>query len=275
MARVEQYVDSHVAVVTLADGARGNLLGPEMLEELASAISRSCSAPDVRAILLRSNGPDFCLGMDLARLTDPGGDISGVEAEKAIALYATILGNIFAARLPVVCFVQGETKAGGLGLVCASDIVLAAEGAGFELGEVLFGLLPANVLPYLLAMRVSPQKVRYLVMSSQRITAAEAQRLNIVDEVLAPEILEKRVKQVLKRLLWSSPDALAEAKSFSAQLIGKPLEEAAQFGMKKLLEMLREPAMLAGLRAFQEGETPPWFSRFVPRNPLTLPEKKA
>lgn len=268
MSLIEQYVDSQVAVVTLADGGRGNLLGPEMLSELSSALETSWSDPAVRAILLRSGGPDFCRGMDLARLAESSREHREAEAQKVVGLYADLLESIFRARVPVLCLAQGETKAGGMGLVCACDIVLATEEAGFEMGEVLFGLLPANVLPYLLALRVPPQKSRYLVLSSPRITAADALRLNIVDEVVSPEGAEKRIRDIFKRLLRSSPRALADAKSFTAELIGKSPAEAGALGRRKLIEMLRDPDMLAGVAAFQEGGVPPWFSRFSPARPL-------
>jgi enoyl-CoA hydratase/carnithine racemase len=268
VALIEQYVDSQVAVVTLADGGRGNLLGPEMLRELSSAFDRSRSDPDVRAVLLRSGGPDFCRGMDLARLAESPPQQREAEARKVVGLYADLLESIFRARVPVLCLAQGETKAGGMGLVCACDIVLAAEGAGFEMGEVLFGLLPANVLPYLLALRLPPQKARYLVLSSPRITAEEALRLNIVDEIVTAENAEKRIREILKRLLRSSPRALEDAKSFTAELIGKSPADAGALGRRKLIEMLRDPDMLAGVTAFQEGGVPPWFSRFSPERPL-------
>ena len=274
MPRIEQYVDSQVAVVTLNDGEHGNLLGPEMLEELSDAFERSRKDPGVRAILLRSSGPDFCTGMDLARLGGSTVDGGGGEAQRTVALYADLLDSIFSTGIPVVCFVQGEVKAGGVGLACACDIVLASDGAGFELGEVLFGLIPANVLPYLLAMRVPPQKARYLVVSSQRIPAAEAFRLNLVDEIVTQAGAEKRVREILKRLLRSSPRAIAEAKSFTSELIGKSPAEAAALGRRKLVDMLGDPAILGAVKAFQEGDVPPWFSRFTPERPLIVEKKK-
>ena len=71
MALIEHHVDSHVAMITLNDGQHGNLLCPEALDQLAAALDASLHDPSVRAILLRSNGPAFCLGMDLSRLAAP------------------------------------------------------------------------------------------------------------------------------------------------------------------------------------------------------------
>lgn len=270
MASIEQYVDSHVAVITLNDGEHGNLLSPEGLDKLAGALELTLGDPQVRAVLLRSNGPAFCLGMDLARLAEHGSPGSRAEAERAVDRFAGVLQTIYSAALPVVCLVEGEVKAGGVGLVCACDIVVARERATFELGEVIFGLIPANVLP-LLSLRVPPQKARYMVMSSCRISAPEALRLNLVDElVTGREAAERRVRELLKRLLCSSPRALAEAKKFTAELIGMSPEQGSVLARDRLVGMMHDPHTLEGVNAFQEGHMPAWFSRFRPSRPLAL-----
>lgn len=291
MSLVEQYVDSQVAVITLAGGRQGNLLNPESLEELAAAFERSLGNPEVRAVLLRSAGPAFCLGMDLFRLAEKAGAArsesgeadkgalgkarAAQEAERAVSRYADLLAVIFSAPIPVVCLVDGEVKAGGVGLVCACDIVVATPNASFELGEVLFGLIPANVLPFLLALRVPPQKARYLVLSSQKIPAAEALRLNLVDELIPEGRQETRLREIFKRLLRSSPQALKQAKAFTGELIGKSPQEAGVLARLKLLEILRDPGVAQAVKAFRDGDLPAWFSRFQPQRPLALDEAQA
>ena len=269
MALVDQYVDSQVSVITLANGAHGNLLSPEGLAELAAAFDRSLGDPGVRAVLLRSNGPAFCLGMDLARLAAHSAPGAVTDAEIEVDRFADVLQTIYSAPLPVVCLVDGEAKAGGVGLAVACDIIVAADHATFELGEVIFGLIPANVLP-LLTLRVAPQKARSLVLSSRRITAHEALHLDLVDEVVPTGDAERRVREVFKRLLCSSPRALAAAKEFTAELIGMtPLQGSAR-ARQRLVEMMHDPQTAAGVNAFQDGHTPSWFSRFRPSRPLAL-----
>ena len=271
MAQIDQYEDSQVAVITLNDGEHGNLLSPEGLGELAAGLDTALQDPRVRAVLLRSNGPAFCLGMDLARWAAPESPATRSESEEAIDRYAGLLKAIFSARVPIVCLVEGEVKAGGVGLASACDIVLAGERASFELGEVIFGLIPANVLPYVLSLRMAPQKARYLVMSSRRIGASEALRLNLVDEILPDADGERRVREIFKRLLCSSPRALAAAKEFTAELIGTTPEEGGVLARRRLLEMMHDPSTWEGVRTFQAGHAPAWFSRFRPGRPLVLP----
>jgi enoyl-CoA hydratase/carnithine racemase len=278
LSLVEQQLDAGVALITLKDAEHGNLLDPQSVEELASAFERSVRDPQARAVLLRSEGAAFCLGMDLGRLAAQEGRGGRAEAKRAVGRYADLLAAMFRAPLPVACLVQGEVKAGGVGLACACDIVVATEAASFELGEVLFGLIPANVLPYLLALRVPPQKARYLVLSSMRITAAEALRLNLVDELLpSAQAAERRLREIFGRLLRSSPRALSQAKEFTAELIGRTPGQAAALARRRLLRLLRDPEALQGVKAFRDGDLPPWFSRFKPAGPLARwrePEKE-
>ncbi|HTP58012.1 MAG TPA: enoyl-CoA hydratase/isomerase family protein [Spirochaetia bacterium] len=269
MANVEQYVDSGVAVITLNDGQNGNLLGPESLRELAAVVARSQSDADVRAVLLRSNGPSFCLGMDLGRAGDAAS--SAADASSAVAAYADLLSGIFSSRLPFLCLLQGDVKAGGVGLACACDIVIATPEATFEMAEVLFGIIPANVLPYLLALRVPVQKARYLAMTSRKLDAEEALRLNLVDELSPAADVEKRIRDILKRLLRSKPSAIAEVKAFTAEILGKQPREAGLIARQKLLDMLKDKAVAAGIKAYQEGELPSWSSQFRPTAPLARP----
>ena len=269
MSLVEQQVDAGVALITLQDPEHGNLLDPQRVEELAAAFERSVRDPQARAVLLRSAGAAFCLGMDLGRLAAQGARSGRAEAKRAVGRYSDLLAAMFRAPLPVACLVQGEVKAGGVGLVCACDIVVATEAASFELGEVIFGLIPANVLPYLLALRVPPQKARYLVLSAMRITAPEALRLNLVDELLpSTQLAELRLREIFGRLLRSSPRALSQAKDFTAQLIGRTPRQAAALARRRLLRLLRDPQALQGVMAFRDGDLPPWFSRFKPAGPM-------
>ena len=212
--------------------------------------------------------------MDLGRLAEPAAVHTGTAAEDAVARYADVLQTIFQAPVPIVCLIEGEVKAGGVGIACACDIVVAAEHASFELGEVIFGLIPANVLPYMLALRVAPQKARYLVLSSRRIPAVEALRLNLVDEVVSDRDAERRLREIFKRLLCSSPRALAEAKEFTAELFGTTPEEGSALARRKLLQLMRDPATIEGVKAFQEGHMPAWFTRFKPELPLSLSRER-
>ena len=265
MSTIDCTIDAQVAVITLSDSLQGNRLNLPMLESLSSALSQSTADAQVRVIVLRSSGEAFCLGMDLLELQRRGGQ----GLERALSLYVDLLAAIYNSRKPVICLVNGPVKAGGVGLMAACDIVLATERASVELSEVLFGMIPANVLPYLLGLRLHAQKARYLILSSKCLNAREALQLNLIDELFPDDSFEKSVRHVIKRLFRSSPGALAEAKAFTRDLQGRDLQDACAMARKKLLELVQNPEVLAGVSAFNEGALPEWFGKYRPEKSVT------
>ena len=264
MPPIEHCLDAGVAFITLGDRENGNRLNYESLELMLSHFHRSL-AGEARVIVLRSSADVFCLGMDLVRLQRE----SRGRVEKAFSFYLDLLYAIYTAPKPVVCLVDGDVKAGGVGIVAACDAVLSTERTTFEMAEVIFGLIPANVLPYLFSLRISPQKARYLTLFSKKLSAAEACNLGLVDELFSESDFEKGVRNILKRLFRSSPQALAEAKSFTADLLGRSFDEVRARAKDKFLELTGDGEVMQAVKAFNDGETPTWFERYKPGVPLT------
>ena len=272
MPAIDLNIDSSIGIVTLGDSARGNRLNRESLEALLEAVRSCIERDDIRIILLRSDGDAFCLGMDLLRLqtaSEADGDAAMKEAADSVAAYAELLDLIHDARKAVVAVVRGPVKAGGVGLVSACDVVIVSEEASFELGEALFGLIPANVLPFLLRLRVPLQKARYLILTAACVDGQEAHILGLADEVFPPDGLEKGLRGVLRRMLRTSPDAVAETKRFTRRLLESDLGSASREAQSELLELMQRDSVLEAVRAFNEGETPPWFAKLRPAGPLS------
>ena len=268
MSLIDLEVDSQVALITLKDVKNGNRLNFDLLVLLERTVKESLTDPSVRVIVLRSAADAFCMGMDLSQVGSKDNDAT----REALEPYGEVLFSLYTSPKPVVCLLDGAVKAGGVGIVCACDIVLSSAQTTFELGEVLFGLIPANVLPYLLSQRLNPQKARYIVLTAKNFCAEEAYRLGLVDELFAEEEFEKGARGVIKGLLRSSPWALAEVKSFTQLLLGKDLKEARAMATEKFIKMVNRPDVLRGIEAFKAGELPDWFSRYRPQKPLTRKE---
>lgn len=270
MALVESYTDCSVAVITLNNSENGNRLNYDSLQSISKMLNSSLLNDDVRVILFRSNGKNFCLGMDLEFLQQENENIE--LGRESISLYVDLLLKIFQSPKPVVALINGDVKAGGMGLVGACDIILSSDVSTFELSEVLLGLIPANVLPFLFSLRLPPQKARYLILTAKRLDAAEAKALNIVDEVFPADEMEKGVKSVLKGLFRAAPHAVAETKHFTQKLLGKNLLEATNMAKEKLLELIGNPKVIEGITSFNEGGIPSWFGKCKLEKPLILGE---
>lgn len=270
---LDTQLDSGLLILTMNRGNEGNPLNLDLLRELRRAFETGVRDPEVRAVLLRSNSDRFCSGMDLTALLSGTGDRSGEILRESIKAYSAVLAGIHACPKPVVCSLSGEVRAGGVGLVCACDIVVATSETTFALTEVLFGLVPANVLPYLLGLRVSPQKARYLALSANTVGADEALRIGLVDEVEQRDGMNRRLRTIIRQLMRSSPEALAHVKRLTRDMLWQDLDTSRESAIDTLDELASDPRVLDGIRAFQDGRTPRWFSRFKPQTDLFYTEE--
>lgn len=210
-----------------------------------------------RALVIASDGGEFCRGMDLDVI------VHGEPAERhaAIACFARCLGLLRGLRVPSLCLVEGAALGGGVGLLAACDLVIASRAASFALPELLLGLIPAVVLP-VIAERVGMVRARWLALSGETLAAASAQQLGLVDELCDDPTLVLATR--LKRLLRSSPAAIARLRAFSAEIAGLPLAEALTAGVARTSADTSDPEVVAAVTGFVAGVAPPWFVRYRP-----------
>ncbi|HQH30926.1 MAG TPA: enoyl-CoA hydratase/isomerase family protein, partial [Spirochaetota bacterium] len=158
---------------------------------------------------------------------------------------------------PVIAAIDGDVLAGGMGLALASDIIISTKRSVFGLSEALFGIIPAFVFPFLLE-RTSYKRARYMVLSTKKFSAEDALKFGIVDEITDDDRLNKSVKDMIKRLLYSSPAALALTKKYSDELTNNKISEAVDFAQNQLTELLNVEENVNNIKAFIEGEKPGW-----------------
>ncbi|MGH7628552.1 MAG: enoyl-CoA hydratase/isomerase family protein [Gemmatimonadales bacterium] len=220
------------AVLTLALNRpdKRNALSAELIGRLADALDAADLDSDVRVVVLRGEGRDFCAGADLAELlASAGREISENEAD------ALRLGEVFLRirRLPkpVVAAVHGSALAGGCGLATACDIVVAAETARFGYPEIQRGFVPAMVLAIL--RRLVGERVAFdLVGTGRVLTASEAAGLGFVSR-LAPEAeLDRVLASVVGPLAGGSVTAMALTKKLLYELDGREFEEGIRLGAR-------------------------------------------
>ncbi len=263
---VETRSDSGAGLIIMTGGDGGNRLTPSLLAGLTEAVRAHEADPEVRFVILRSRGTHFCLGMDLEAFLANSDETA---FEKEIKAYAGLLAALNDCSKTTIAVVEGAAKAGGVGLVAACDIVVAAEDAEFELSEAYLGLIPANVMPYLLSRRISYKRAAYLVQTAAPLSARDAKELGLVEEVHQPEGLETAVKKMGRRLMRISPRATEQYKTFAADILELPIKARGSRAIDELLKIASEPGLRDGVRTFVEGETPEWFGRFKPGLPLT------
>lgn len=252
-------LDSPVWRAWLVPDAEGAVaLGGPGVAALEQLLRRADADERCRALVIASDGGEFCRGMDLTGLAG-GGDPALMRA--AIAGFARCLELLRGLRVPSLCVVEGPALGGGVGLVAACDLVIASSAASFALPELLLGLIPAVVLP-VLAGRVGASRARWLTLTGEAITPATALRLGLVDDLDEDPALILAAR--LKRLLRASPAAITRLRRFSAETADLPLAEALAAGVARTASDASDPEVVAAVAGFLAGVAPPWFARYRP-----------
>ena len=194
-----------VATITLDSEHNRNALSRQLVTELGERLATADADADVKAVLVRSAGRVFCSGADLSEASD------GSMEEGARAIVA-LQRQIATAEKPVVVELGGPVRAGGLGIVGAADIVVAAESVTFALTEVRLGLAAATISLSLLS-KLSPREASDVFLTGRTFDAAEAQRMGLVTRTVSDAELASAVQGVLDDLAKGYPQGLREAKA--------------------------------------------------------------
>jgi len=258
---IEIRIARRVATVTLARERVRNAFNETMIAELDAAFSRLGADDGVQAIVLAARGPAFCAGADLDWMRRVAGYTEAQNRDDAMAL-ARMLRTVHACPKAVVARVQGDAYAGGIGLVAACDIALAADAAQFCLSETRLGLIPATIAPYVLRA-IGVRAAHRWALTAERFGAAEAMRIGLVHEAVPAASLDARVAAVLEALLQASADAVREAKRLVREIDGRPIDDALLADTADRIAKARvSPDGREGIASFLEKRKPRWIAQY-------------
>ncbi|MEN8673364.1 enoyl-CoA hydratase family protein [Nocardioides sp.] len=213
-ALVHLAVEGRTATVTLDSPHNRNALSRQLVTELAERLEEAEADPGVLVVVLQSADRVFCSGADLS-------EASGGSMAQGTRAIVDLQRFIVAMSKPVVGRVAGPVRAGGIGLVAACDIVVAADEASFALTEVKLGLTPA-VISLTVLPRLSSRDAAYTFLTGETFGGAEAARMGLVTESVAAEALDARVAEVCESLGTGAAQGLRETKALLARdLLGR------------------------------------------------------
>ena len=233
--------------VTLARPERRNAFGAELIAVLTVACA---DVGEARAVVLAGEGPSFSSGADVEWMRQSI-ELSYEDNVADARRLRRMLEAIHECPAPVIARVQGHALGGGVGLVAASDVAVAAADAVFAFSEVKLGIIPAVISPFALA-KIGPGAARRYFVTGERFDAATALRIGLVHEVA--DDLDGAVARVVGELLGAGPEAARAAKRL---VLDRPDALSTE---RRIAERRTSREGQEGLRAFLERREPSWRS---------------
>lgn len=232
-----------------------NAFDDVLIARLHRGLSAFADDPAVRQVAIAARGESFSAGADLnwmRRLAEAPFEDNMADAMRL----AELLHTLDRLAKPTVAVVQGPAYGGGVGLVAACDIAIAArERARFALTEVRLGLVPATISPYVVAAIGSRQARRYM-LTGERFDAGEARRIGLVHRVVSADELDGAVAATLEALTAGGPQALTSAKRLIAEIAARPIDAQLIRDTGEWISRLRaSPEARERMAAFLERRT--------------------
>jgi methylglutaconyl-CoA hydratase len=223
-------VESGIFSITLNRPVKRNALNTEMVESLHRALEQADLRADVRVVVLRGAGKDFCAGADLDELL-ASADRSPAENEATALRLGQLFERIRSLPKPVLALVHGRALAGGAGLATACDLTIAGAGSQIGYPEIQRGFVPAMVATLLRRM-VGEKAALDLILTGRVLTAEEARVAGLISRVVQDDELETEGTTVAGRLSESSVSALALTKRLFYELENKSFSDGIKLGAR-------------------------------------------
>ena len=257
-APVTYAVCGAIATVAMNQPDTRNALSDEMLDALIAAFVRAREDDAVRVCVVAStHATTFSSGGNLAGL---GADVPLVHQHAGNARFPELFRTIGTLGKPTICAAGGHCLAGALGLALACDLIVASDTATFGTPEINVGLFPFMIMA-LIYRNVGRKKTTELLLLGDRIGAAEAERIGLVNRVVPAAGLDAAVAEWAGRLAAKSPVLMALGKDAIWRQQDMALEEAWDFLRSQLTLALSTQDAQEGVEAFLAKRKPVWTGR--------------
>lgn len=243
-----------VARITLNRPDKRNPIGPATCGELVHAIARLKANRHVRVIVLTGEGPVFSAGGDLAAMAGRSSpDGGGVPPSTLVELFSAMHGL----GKPIIAMVNGPALAGGLGLMVACDLVIAASSAQFGTTEIAVGLWPMMITAEI-TRSVGRKKTLEMMLTGRKLDAEEALACGLVNRVVPLAALERETMQLANELAERSPAAMSLGLHAFYRSQDMEFEPQLRYLQAELGRVLALEDAAEGISAFLAKRKPEW-----------------
>ncbi len=250
--------DGPLALITLNRPDKRNAISYQLIDELLRALQEAEKSP-AQILILTGTGKAFCSGMDLDNLraiTQRNPDENRADSQ----MMAHLFRSLYDFPKVTIAAVNGPAIAGGCGLATLCDFTLASAEASFGYTEVRIGFLPAIVSTFLLR-QVGEKHARDLLLTGRIIPADEALRIGVVNEVVAPDKLMGRARELAATLLQNSPASLVATKRLLRKYSSAELDQQVAAAVDENARIRSTADFHEGVGSFLEKRRPRWTGR--------------
>ena len=242
--------------ITINRPARRNAINEAVIAAIGRGIAEAMGEPAVRAIVLTGAGDQaFCAGADLKPNVE--GAAFDVDFSRPRHYVIDLFKLMEECTLPIVARVNGHALAGGLGLLCACDMAIAADDARFGTPESRIGMFPMMILTYML--RIIPRrKLLEMCVTAEQFDAQAALDMGLLNYVVPRAELDAKVAWLLERIVDKSPTGVRLGKQALHAMQDMSLREAFEFAQVMVPVMASTGDAREGMKAFQEKRKPAW-----------------
>jgi methylglutaconyl-CoA hydratase len=241
-----------VATLTMDQPDSRNALGPQMLQSLVQTLRMAAADEAVRVVVLTGAGSTFCSGADLR-----GGPAGAAFAASGPGLLVEVLRELLDHPKPTIARVQGHVAGGGIGLVAACDLAVAAASARFAFSEVRLGVSPAVVAVACLRV-MAPRDAAELMLTGERVWAERARTAGLLTAVVESDALDATVASWAQLLGLGAPGAVAATKQLLRTVSTLDREEAFAWTAELSSRLFAGPEAAEGIEAFMARRPPSW-----------------
>ncbi len=250
--------DAGIATITLNRPEKRNAVSFALVAELMAALDAIEHSP-AQVVIITGAGTAFCAGLDLDDLKALLGRTHAQNVEDS-ATMARLFRRLYDFPLPTIAAVNGAAIAGGTGIATMCDFTLAVPEARFGYTEVRIGFVPAIVSSFLV-MQVGHKIARDLLLTARLFDAAEAHRFGLVNEVVAPERLLVRARELAQQIMENSPSSVRATKRLINGFIREALDRQIAEAVEDNARIRTTADFREGIASFLEKRKPVWTGK--------------
>jgi enoyl-CoA hydratase/carnithine racemase len=250
-----------VATITFNRPERRNPIGPATVGELLHALQRARDEAEVRVVVITGAGKIFSAGGDLSQMSGQSGTplSSGAAENRAAGTFADLMNLLAGTGIgkPTIAKVNGHAMAGGLGIVVACDLAIAADDAGFATPEINVGLWPMMIMATIFR-NVPRKRAMELILTGDRVDAATAEKIGLITRAVPRDKLDAEVAALCEKICQKSPLVMQRGLDAFHKTQDMDLEPALRLLEGELIGVLGTEDASEGLMAFLQKRAPVW-----------------